>query len=91
MKTFNNELARKTDFEQGHCWSEIMDDVEVGDTVINGTGIVMLCSQATAWDDRNDGKNTSVTVNHTKADGTIHMGMRGIHYRCSKIYGWEKS
>jgi len=37
-KVWDNELAGKTDFRKGHDHSQIMDNINVGDIHILGTG-----------------------------------------------------
>ena len=87
-KVWDNELANKTEFREGHGWSEIMDKVKEGDKVINGVGQVFICTYQT---DRelivstgneifNNGFNWSVHLHPTKKDGTLHRGMSHISY-----------
>ena len=87
-KVWDNELASKTNFRQGHDWSQILNNVQEGDKVINGIGEVFICTYQT---DRelivssgnkifNNGFNWSVHLHPTKKDGTIHRGMSFISY-----------
>jgi hypothetical protein len=85
-KVWDNELASKTDFREGHGWSEIMDNIKEGDKVINGIGEVFICTYQTnnslsgEGKDFNNGLNWSVDLHPTKKDGSLNKGMSFISY-----------
>jgi len=93
-KVWDNELASKTDFRQGHDWTQIMNNVQEGDKVINGIGEVFICIYQT--DEKliegkvfNEGFNWSVDLHPTKKDGTLHRGMAQISY-VNYGTGWDR-
>ncbi len=88
-KVWNNELASQTDFAQGDCWSDIMDNCSEGDKVINGVGQLFIVLRAAFVDfgqgDLKNGLNTTVNLQPCKKDGTMHMGMNHVH---NTDFGW---
>ena len=93
-KVWDNELASKTNFRQGHDWTQIMNNVQEGDKVINGIGEVFICIYQT--DEKliegkvfNEGFNWSVDLHPTKKDGTLHRGMAQISY-VNYGTGWDR-
>jgi len=84
-KVWDNELASKTNFRQGHDWTQILNNVKEGDKVINGIGEVFICTDYSDYEliegkIFNEGFNWSVHLHPTKKDGTIHRGMSFISY-----------
>tara|TARA_R100000654_G_C2605565_1_gene115770 strand:+ start:261 stop:545 length:285 start_codon:yes stop_codon:yes gene_type:complete len=92
MKVWNNELGYKTDWKEGHCWIDIMDNVNEGDIVINGRGQILICTMKLDLDKYNDfgEKKLMVWLHPTKKDGTLHKGRSAIRYRSVGEFTWER-
>ena len=93
MKVWNNELyGRKSNFREGHSWTEIMDNVKEGEKVINGIGEVLICVRKLDLNEYHDfgEKCLQVYLHPTKKDGTLHKGRSYICYRNDGNFLWEK-
>lgn len=93
---WDNELFRMSEYKEGTGWSEIMDNVHVGDKVINGTGteflVIMIIENQfdDKWtNDKNVGLNWLTVLHPTKLDGTVHRGLASIEYH-NIGFGWER-
>jgi hypothetical protein len=91
MKVWNNQLGKKTKWKEGHSSTEIMDNVNVGDKVINGIGEVLICTMKLDLNEyHNFGeKSLRVYLHPTKKDGTLHKGRSSISYKNDGM-GWER-
>ena len=65
MKTWNNEQFRLSNHKEGHCHSEILNNIEVGDEWIDGGGILHICT----WVNR-EGNGEMVSRRYAKKDRT---------------------
>ena len=97
-KVWDNELAGKTEFREGHDHSLIMDNINAGDIHILGTGEKCICVSTHKKEEcdkfkwlegRDVGQNWSVTVHPTKKDGTVHRGLASYEWTNFGL-GWER-
>jgi len=97
-KVWDNELAGKTDFREGHDHSQIMDNINVGDIHILGTGEKCICVYAhkkleedkhPCFNGIDVGNNWSVSVHPTKKDGTVHRGLASYEWKHDGC-GWDR-
>jgi len=92
MKVWDNELGRKSKFRKGHSWRKILDNVNEGDKVINGSNEVFICTMKLDLNEyHNFGeKNLRIYLHPTKKDGTLHKGRSSICYRNDGNFLWER-
>jgi len=78
MKTFNNELFRTSNGTKGDSYSDICDNVKVGDIWINGLGGKhIVVSVATGNKSRNNGGNWLVKTRPSRLNCDLpHMGRK---------------
>ena len=95
--TWNNELARNSNFVEGHGWSEIMDNIKEGDKVIDGIGEVLICTSTLDLEKFSAEAGVvlgytslMVTLQPTKKDGTLHKGKASINFSNVGCSGWER-
>ena len=98
-KVWDNELAGKTEFREGHDHSQIMDNINEGDIHILGTGTkcICICAYKKREEDKHVnylkgidiGNNWSVSVHPTKKDGTIHRGVASYEWNHDGC-GWNR-
>ena len=74
MKTWNNEQFRLSNHKEGHCHSEILNNIEVGDEWIDGCGTLYICTFVSRKEDGELGGIVDKTI--AKKDGTPHKGMK---------------
>ena len=74
MKTYNNEKFRLSNHKEGHCHTDILNNIEVGDEWIDGGGTLYIC----VWVDRKEnGKyGGQVYKQLAKKDRTPHKGCK---------------
>jgi len=98
-KVWDNELAGKTDFREGHDHSQIMDNINVGDIHILGNGEKCICVFAHKKVERDThpcfagidvGNNWLVSVHPTKKDGTVHRGLASYEWVHDGYSGWDR-
>jgi hypothetical protein len=95
-KLWDNELFRLTDNVRGDCHSEIMDNIAVGDTHINGVGQEFICIRTMQADERSMsfldgreiGQNWLVVCHPVKKDGTLHRGQASKEFQHT-FFSWE--
>ena len=74
MKTWNNEKFRLSNHKEGHCHTEILNNIEVGDEWIDGGGTLWICVGVIREEDGKWGG--MVDRRFAKKDRTPHMGTR---------------
>ena len=74
MKTYNNEKYRLSNGKEGHCHSEILNNIEVGDEWIDGGGTLHICTFVNKDDDGEIGG--MVDRRFAKKDRTPHKGCK---------------
>ena len=72
MKTWNNEKFRLSNYKEGHCHSEILNNIKVGDEWIDGGGTLYICTYVSR---KEDGELSGIVDRrYAKKDRTPHMG-----------------
>ena len=74
MKTWNNERFRLSDYKEGHCHSEILNNIKVGDEWIDGGGTLYICISVNRKEDNKYGG--MVTRRLAKKDRTPHKATK---------------
>ena len=74
MKTWNNEKFRLSNHKEGHCHSEILENIKEGDEWIDGGGTLHIC----VWVNRDKDRDCGGMVERVEAknDRTPHKGRR---------------